>query len=56
MENKIEICEHKWEEVDRVKRVAGYQQPGFLSDGMIWYEWRLVQRCKKCGKYNVVVV
>ena len=48
-------CNHQWEEVEKDKRVAGYKEAGFFTDGMVWYEIRILQKCVKCGKQEVMI-
>lgn len=49
-------CTHRWKEKACERRVAGYKQAGIFTDGLIWYEMRVLQECEHCGKYNVVTI
>ena len=54
MKEERKCCEHIWKELEREKRVVGYKQSSFFSNGMVWYEMRILQQCQKCGLQDVI--
>ena len=48
-------CKHEWEEIGREKRTKGHVSAGLFTQGLTWYEFRILQQCKLCRKYNVVI-
>lgn len=53
--NKELECQHEWIEKERDKRVAGFVPAGLLTNGITYYEMRILQECRKCGKKNVII-
>lgn len=49
-----ELCKHSWEEIAKEKRVAGFQRESLFGSGGVWYEMRILQKCTKCGKQEVI--
>ena len=51
---KKEKCLHDWELIEKRKAVTNYVKSGFFSKGFIEYGIKILQKCKKCGKYETI--